>query len=69
MNLFLHGKPNFIARLSILIFYLLFTGQNHDTKSSVNPSLHGAAESEGLVNLGLFADRRSAYRMFAAEGT
>ena len=29
----------------------------------------GAAGSEGLVNLGLFADRRAAYRMLNTEGT
>ena len=51
------------------VINLLFTGQKHDTKSPADLSSHGAAESEGLVNLGLFADRRSAYRMLATEGT
>lgn len=44
------------------------TGQEQGTPSCGNSPSHGVAGSEELVNLGLFADRRSAYRMFTTEG-
>lgn len=44
------------------------TGQEQGTPSCGNSPSHEVAGSEELVNLGLFADRRSAYRMFTTEG-
>lgn len=50
--------------------FCVSTGQEEQDKpSSDGSSSHGTAGSDGLVNLGLFADRRSAYTMFATEGT
>ena len=49
------------------LFYVLFTGQAGDSSSQSTSPL-GEAGSDGLVNLGLFADRRAAYRMLATEG-
>lgn len=43
------------------------TGQEQGTPSCGNSPSHEAGSQE-LVNLGLFADRRSAYRMFTTEG-
>ena len=45
----------------------LFADQT-DSNSSLTAPLHTEAGSDGLTNLGLFADRRAAYRMIATEG-
>ncbi|XP_074619191.1 gem-associated protein 5-like isoform X2 [Acropora palmata] len=39
-----------------------------DSNGSLTAPLHTEAGSDGLTNLGLFADRRAAYRMIATEG-
>lgn len=39
-----------------------------DSNSSPTASLRAEAGSDGLTNLGLFADRRAAYRLIATEG-
>ena len=45
----------------------LFADQT-DSNGSLTVPLHTEAGSDGLTNLGLFADRRAAYRMIATEG-
>ena len=45
----------------------LFADQT-DSNSSLTAPLNTEAGSDGLTNLGLFADRRAAYRMIATEG-
>ncbi len=54
--------------INLILQSFSFTGQEQGKSGPVDLSSHGAAGSDGLVNLGLFADRRSAYRMFATEG-
>lgn len=62
------SKSKTVTREECIELAKINYGQEQGTLSSGSSSPHGTAGSEDLVNLGLFADRRSAYRMFATEG-
>lgn len=59
---------HFLLEISLIpnVFHL-FADQTDSNISETGP-LHTEAGSDGLTNLGLFADRRAAYRMIATEG-